>query len=171
MSRDRRLLVLVGAILIAMIIAIAAFSLGVYVGVHGWTADPPAVAGPGVQGARPLDGGRQPAATLEPTPTPSAPGEPLPRPQLTGQVRSISGETITLDTPNGPRLFQVGPDVRVFRRNQTGPGEEPASLEEVVPGEHLAVYGYFEGNGSHRLIAKRLVLLPPPSGSRNPSPA
>jgi hypothetical protein len=162
MSRDRKLLILVGATLIALIIAIAAFSLGVYVGVHGWTAGPPAVAGPGPKAQNPPAAGDQPAPAQDQAPRSNALGEPLPRPQLTGRVRSISDGTITLDTPQGPRLFQVDQDVRVFRRDQTGPGEEPASLEEVVPGEHLAVYGRFEGDGSRRLIAKRLVLLPPP---------
>jgi hypothetical protein len=162
MSRDRKLLIITGAALIALIIAIAAFSLGVYVGVHGWTAGPPAVAGPGQKLPRPpAQEGQPPGGALQPPPT-SAPGQPLPRPQLLGRVRSVSKDTITLDTAEGPRLFQVAEDVQVFRKNQSEPGEGPASLEEVEPGEHLAVYGYFEGNGGRRLIAKRLVLLPPP---------
>jgi hypothetical protein len=41
-------------------------------------------------------------------------------------------------------------------------GEEPASLEEVAPGQGLAVFGRIEGDGAKQLIAERLVLLPPP---------
>ena len=162
MSRDRKLLIVIGAALIALIIAIAAFSLGVYVGVHGWTAGPPAVAGPGQKLPRLPGQDKQPPGGAMQPPAASAPGQPLPRPQLLGRVRSVSGDTITLDTAEGPRLFQVAEDVKVFRRSQAESRDEPASLEEVEPGEHLAVYGYFEGNGSRRLIAKRLVVLPPP---------
>ena len=93
-------------------------------------------------------------------PSPGGQDQPGPRPQLVGQVRSISGETITLDTPQGPRLFQLGENVEVFRRDQGS--EEPALLEEIIPGDHLAVFGRFEGNGGKQLIAERLVLLPPP---------
>lgn len=162
MSRERKLLIITGAILIALIIAIAAFSLGVYVGVHGWTAGAPSVAGPGQKPALALGQGQQPPAAGPGQPSPDAPDQAQPRPQLTGRIRSVSGETITLDTSQGPRLFQVAEDVKVFRRIQGQAREEPASLEQVLPGKHLAVYGYYEGNGGRRLIARRLVLLPPP---------
>jgi hypothetical protein len=162
MSQDRRLLIITGTILIALIIAIAAFSLGVYIGVHGWTAGPPAVVGPGQKLPRPpAQEGQAPGGAVQPPPT-SAPGQPLPRPQLLGRVRSVSGDMITLDTAEGLRLFQVAEDVKVLRKNRGEPGEGPALLEEVEPGEHLAVYGYFEGNVRWRLIARRVVLLPPP---------
>jgi hypothetical protein len=80
---------------------------------------------------------------------------------LTGRVRSVSGANITLDTPQGPRLFELGDEVQVVRVQQNR--EVPASLQEVVPGQHLAVFGRIEGNGKRQLIAKRLVLLPPPA--------
>ncbi len=161
MTRDRQLLIVTGAILIALLVAIAAFSLGVYVGVHGWTPRPPSVAGPGANPPRPPDPDAQP-------PQPPAPDNqdqpgPLPQPQLVGQVRSVSPDTITLDTPQGPRLFELADDVQVSRRNPNSPGQEPATVDDVVPGEHLALYGRFEGNGARQLIAERLVLLPPPS--------
>jgi hypothetical protein len=162
MSRERKLLIITGAMLIALIIAIAAFSLGVYVGVHGWTAGAPAVAGPGQMPPQAPGQGQPPPADRPGQPSPSVRDQAQPRPQLTGRIRSVSEETITLDTPQGPRLIQVAEDVQVFRRNQGQPREEPASLKQVVPGKHLAVYGYFEGDGGRRLIARRLVLLPPP---------
>ncbi len=157
MSRERTLLIAAGATLIALIIAIAGFSLGVYVGVHGWTAGPPSVAGPG---------GRQPRQPAPPpdqdrgAKPPQDGGQPGPRPQLVGRVRSISGDSITLDTPQGPRLFRLSAEVQVFRAAEGR--EQPASLSDIVPGEHLAVFGYLEGDGTRQLIAERLVLLPPP---------
>lgn len=160
MTRDRKLLIITGAILIALLIAAAAFSLGVYVGVHGWTAGPPSVVGPGPNPPRPADPGVQ--RPQPPSPDDQAQPAPVPRPQLVGRVRSVSDNTITLDTPQGPRLFELAGDVQVSRRNPNQPGQEPASLEDIVSGEHLAVYGRFEGNGGRQLIAERLVLLPPP---------
>jgi hypothetical protein len=74
-------------------------------------------------------------------------------------VRSVTDQTVTLDTAQGPRLFQIGPNVRVFRALEDG--QEPASLEAVIPGQHLAVFGRIEGDGARQLIAARLVLLPP----------
>jgi hypothetical protein len=80
---------------------------------------------------------------------------------MTGRVRSVSRGTVTLETPQGPRLFELDAEVQVFRWDRRN--ELPASLEEVVPGEHLAVYGRIEGDGGRRLVAERLVLLPPPA--------
>lgn len=163
MTRERQLLILTGAMLIALVIAIAAFSLGVYVGTHGWTAGPPSVAGPGPQApAAPKQAAPPPADPDPQMPAAPDPGQPALRPQLTGQVRSVSGDTLTLDTLQGPRLFQLGANVQVFRRSEGQPGEEPASLDQVVVGAHLAVFGHFVGDGPRQLVADRLVLLPPP---------
>lgn len=167
MTRDRKALILIGAVLIGLLIAIAFFSLGVYVGVHGWTAGAPSVAGP-ARAANVQPGPIQPpqiVPTAKPTPTPAfiAQAGPLqgqPKPQMTGRVRSVSRDTVTLSTAEGSRLFELDPEVQVFRWD--GRSEQPASLEEVLPGEHLAVYGRFVGDGGRRLVAARLLLLPPP---------
>lgn len=154
MTRNRTLLIISGTALILLIVAIAAFSLGVYVGTHGWTAGPPSVAGPAQRPAAP-------AGQANPAPQaaaqPAAP--PGPQPQLVGRVRSRSGDTITLDTPQGPRLFQIGRDVQVARAVE-GQAEVPASLQQVQPGRRLAVFGQFAGDGARLLIAQRLLLLP-----------
>lgn len=167
MTRDRKLLILIGSALIALLIAIAFFSLGVYVGVHGWTAGAPSVAGPARGANLQPDAVQQPQLGPTPRPTltprPTAQLGPLqgrPQPQMTGRVHSVSGNAVTLNTAQGPRLFELGPEVQVFRWDQRS--EHPASLEEVVPGEHLAVYGRFAGDGGRRLVAERLLLLPPP---------
>jgi hypothetical protein len=94
------------------------------------------------------------AAPVQPGQQPGAP-----QPQLLGRVRSLSGDTVTLETPAGPRLFQLGPDLEVARVVE-GQAEVPASLEEVRPGRRLAVWGHFTDDGAGRLIARRLLLLP-----------
>ncbi|MEJ2211827.1 MAG: hypothetical protein P8129_22710 [Anaerolineae bacterium] len=174
MSAERIVLIVVGTALIVLVVAIAAFSLGVYVGVHGWTAEAPAVAGPGqrppavapaaAQGAQPAAGQAAPVAG-QPGQSDQSAGpqaQPGPQPQLVGRVRSRSGETITLETAQGPRLFQLGPDVQVSQAVE-GQAEAPATLEQVQPGRRLAVWGQFATDGGGRLIARRLVLLPLPA--------
>lgn len=197
MSRERILLIVAGTGLIILVVAIAAFSLGVYAGVHGWTAEAPAVARPvqqpaapaaavqpaaGAPGAGQRPGGQQPGALAagqgaEDGQQPAVPatgqgvedGQPLgaqapaaPRniqPQLVGRVRSRGDDTVTLDTPQGPRLCHLAPDVQVDRVVE-GEGEVAASLDQVQPGRRLAVFGQFGGDGAQRLIAHRLLLLP-----------
>ena len=48
MTTERKLLYAFGALIIAGMIAVAAFSLGVYIGEQGWTLQAPSVAGPGL---------------------------------------------------------------------------------------------------------------------------
>lgn len=168
MTLERKLLITTGSALIALIIAVGAFSLGVYFGANGWMAGPPTVAGPGGGLPRlpnpavpPLDGpDQQPANAQVQVPTQTNPGQTGPRPQLIGRVHTVSGETISLDTPQGSRQFQMGPNAQVFRA--TKGHEEPATADEIIPGEHLAVFGRVEGDGEKRLVALRIVLLPPP---------
>lgn len=163
MNRTRVLLIVIGTALILLVVAIAAFSLGVYVGVRGWTADPPAVAGPGQRLVPPVQvapQSEQRGQTLgQPLQVPRAAAPAGPQPQLIGRVRSLSKDTVTLGTPQGPRLFQLAPAVQVARVVE-GQGEVPASLEEVRLGSRLAVFGRFEGDGARRLVAQRLLLLP-----------
>jgi hypothetical protein len=157
MTRDRLLLVAVGSALIGLMIALASFSLGVYVGVRGWTAGPPQVAGPGQvppQAPAPADGaGVAPAVETQPL---DRPREPL----LVGPVRSVGADTITVNTAEGPRLCRLAPDVEVVRATGDG-GEVPASLDDVRRGVGIAVFGRLAGDGARQLIAHRLVLLPP----------
>jgi hypothetical protein len=147
MTRERKLLIALGTALVVVMVAIASFSLGVYVGVNGWTAGPPAVAGPGPQ----------PLAK-------APPDQPDPRPQLVGRVRSVSltagDDTLTLDTPQGPRLVHLVSGVEV-QRVVEGSGEMPATLDQVQPGVQLAIFGRLEGQGGQqRFVARRLLLLP-----------
>lgn len=172
MTLERKLLITTGSALIALIIAIGAFSLGVYLGANGWNAGAPSAAGPGGKPPRPPDQGALPPGGPDQQPMdaqaqaqtqaqpPASPGQPGPRPQLVGRVRSVSGEAITLDTPQGPRTVQMGPDTQVFRMAQGR--EEPATADEILPGEHLLVFGHIEGENEKRLVAMRLLLAPPP---------
>ena len=76
---------------------------------------------------------------------------------MIGRVRSVAGDSITLDTPQGPRLVTVNDQTEVKRAE----GEEDVSLEDIEPGTPIAVFGQFNGGGK-TLVAQVIVILPPP---------
>ena len=77
---------------------------------------------------------------------------------MIGRVRSVAGDSITLDTPQGPRLVTVNDQTEVKRAEGK---EEEASLEDIEPGTSIAVFGQFNGGGK-TLVAQVIVILPPP---------
>ncbi len=164
MSTTQKLLIAGGVFTVVVIVAIATFSLGVYVGEHGWTAGPPSVAGPGGPPQGPA-GGAPPARPPGGQPPGGGPGQPsfgppgdLPpgRPEVIGRVRSVAGDSITLNTPQGPRLITISDETEVKRAE----GGEKASLEDIEPGTPIAVFGQFNGGG-RTLLAQVIVILPP----------
>jgi hypothetical protein len=72
-----------------------------------------------------------------------------------GRVRSVAGDSITLNTPQGPRLVTVNDETEV----KEAEGEEEASLENIEPGMPIAVFGQFNGGGK-TLVAQVIVILP-----------
>jgi len=150
MTTEQKLLIACGAIIIAGLIAIAAFSLGVYVGEQGWTLPEPSLVGPG--------GPRRPQPG-QPGPGQPLPQQPGPRPDLVGRVRSVGDSSLTLDTPAGPRLVLVNAETTVQRQGDAG--LEPASLSDLRRGDHVAVFGHLNDDG-RTLRARAVVILPPP---------
>lgn len=149
MTTGHKLLVAAGAIVIVGLLLIAAFSLGVYVGEHGWTRAGLTLQGPTGGPGRPPPGG------------PGAPGgfPPLPgggrRPDLVGEIIETFEGTLMLATPDGPRTIELDQRTRV----ETAEGE-PVSLDDLKCGQHVAVFGRRNGDGQV-LVAELLVLLPP----------
>jgi hypothetical protein len=179
MSIGQKLLIAGGVFIVVVIVAIATFSLGVYVGEHGWTAGPPSIAEPGgppqgpAGGPSPGQPGQPPGGGSGQPPPGSQPGQPpgggsgqpsfsppgdLPpgRPDVIGRVRSMTGDNITLDTPQGPRLVTVNGETEVKRTE----GEEEVGLEDIEPGTPVAVFGQFNGGGKI-LVAQAIVILLP----------
>jgi hypothetical protein len=68
----------------------------------------------------------------------------------------VAGDSITLQTPQGPRLVMVNDETEVKRAE----GEEEASLEDIEPDTRIAVFGQFNGAGK-TLMAQVIVILPP----------
>jgi hypothetical protein len=175
MSIGQKLLIAGGVFIVIVIVAIATFSLGVYVGEHGWTVGPPSMAGPGGPPKSPVGGpfpgqpgqsGQPPPGGQPGQPPGGSPGQPsfgppgdLPpgRPDVIGQVRSVAGDSITLGTPQSPRLVTVNDETEVKRAE--GAGE--ASLEDIEPDMPIAVFGQFNGGGK-TLVAQVIAILPAP---------
>jgi hypothetical protein len=176
MSTIQKLLIAGGVFIVVVTVAIATFSLGVYVGERGWTAGPPSIAGPGGPPKGPAGGpppgqpgqpGQPPPGGQPEQPSGGGPGQPsfgplgdLPpgRLDVIGRVRSMAGDSITLDTPQGPRLVTVNKETEVKRAEGE---EEEASLEDIEPGTPIAVFGQFNGGGK-TLVAQVVVILPSP---------
>ncbi|HHS97241.1 MAG TPA: hypothetical protein ENK08_04995 [Chloroflexi bacterium] len=142
MSKGHKLMLGVGAALIVGMLLVAAFSLGVYVGEHGWTWQGVSLAGPQ---PRPRPG-------AAPPPPPNLPG--LGQPDLVGRVRGIEEGRLSLATPDGPRVVETTGQTRV----RTVEGGE-RSLDALQPGDLVAVFGH-RSDGGQTLVADVVVLLP-----------
>ena len=138
MSRSRSVMIGLGAVVIVGMLLVVAFSLGVYIGEHGWTWQGISLAGPGARPGPPPGGG--------------PPG--MDRPDVLGMVRRIEGSVVSLATRDGPRSVEVTPSTEV--RDAQG---RPVEIEAVQPGTLVAVFGHPDP-GRRRLIADVILILP-----------
>jgi hypothetical protein len=191
MSTSYKLLVIGAVIMLAAMIGISSFSLGLYLGLHGdWPAGPLPVMGPGgfqrpgapgggpggfQQPGAPGVGPQQPGAPGVGPQQPGAPGggpqqpgspgggtlfTPPGPPDLVGRVRSASGDTLTIETPQGGRMVLVNEETEV----RYAEGGVEASQEEIQRGSQLAVFGEFDADG-RTLTAYLLLILPDKPGA------
>jgi hypothetical protein len=145
MTRSNKALLVGGAVMLALMIAAASFSLGIYLGNGGWGSGPPAIAGPGPD--------RAPAGGRDLIRPPD--GFPGDEPDLIGRIRAVSKSSLTLDTPRGPRTVQVEETTKFSL-----PNGEAISMDDLRRGTTVVVFGV-PGVGRNSLVA-RLVLIPPP---------
>jgi hypothetical protein len=152
-----------GAVLLLMLLA-SSFSLGVYVGEHGWTRDGLSYSNPGganrggavnppAQGGFP-QGGPVPAGTQ---PAPQAPaGLPQGRPNLTGRVLRLQPQSIQIAAPDGPRIVLLTDETRILEQDGSA-----ITLKDLQKGDVIAVYGMFTGGDGGELRADFIIRLPP----------
>jgi hypothetical protein len=155
-----------GAVLLLMLLA-ASFSLGVYVGEHGWTRDglsysvPGGKAGPNNPPAQggPLPGGALPGGPAQ-AQTPQQPlapaGLPPGRPNLTGRIIRISPQKIEVAAPDGMRVVILTDQTRFL--DQDGAS---IALKDLQKGDVIAVYGLPAAGDGGGLRAEFIVRLPP----------
>ena len=150
MSKSQKLLISFGAFIIVAVMTIGAFSMGMYVGERGWSAEPSSITGAGK--APPPQGQK-----VEPGKQPVTPREPLlkEKPDLIGVVQSVAGTSVTIKTGEGPRLALVNDETRVRWYDNKG-----ASLDDLRRNMPIAVFGQLGDNG-RTLVASMIVILPP----------
>jgi hypothetical protein len=154
MTTGHKLLIVTGAMVVASLLLIAAFALGVYVGEHGWTREGLTLQGPGGGPGRPPQDGPPQGGDGAPGGQPPLPGGGRP-PDLVGRIRDAFGTTLLLATPDGPRTVELDELSQV----ETADGEI-RPLDALEPGQHVAIFGRRNGDGQV-LIAGLIVLLPP----------
>lgn len=157
MTTERKLLYVFGAVIIAAMIAIASFSLGIYIGEQGWTLRAPSMAGPAAPQPR---GQGQPQQPKSPDgPAQPAPGGNPPRPDLIGLARRVTGDSLELETQQGLRSVLMDNKTRLVRL--VDGKEKPAQQSDLRQGVRVAIFGEFGGDG-RTLTARLVVILPPP---------
>ncbi len=158
-----------GAIVLQVMLLIAVFALGVYIGHYGLTRDglfygAPGPGGPGGAANQPPRqglGGPQPGAANQGGPPPLPPGLDEP-PQLIGRLVASGPDALELATPQGPRSVLI--DENTAYEDTEG---NTFSLAGLSPGDVIAIYGTFSPDGRN-LVATRVVILPPPPDNQIP---
>jgi len=159
----RRLMIVVGAAIMAGIMLVAAFSLGVWVG-SGRADNPALFGGPGPQAARPAQGptaqqgpGQGPAAGQA---RPTGPGQTpalgtiARAPDLVGRIQAFSGNNLTIEAPGGPRIVRLAPDTEVIL-----PDGSKGQVENLTRGSMVAVVGV-TGDDGRSFRAEAIAILP-----------
>ena len=153
MSTGNKILIGCGAAIVVLIMVVGAFSLGVYVGHGGLAQGPPTIASTN-RLAEPKKQSGAPGGTGGPQPV-SPQALPQGRPDLIGTVDSLVAGSLTVRTPDGSRLVQIGEDVEI--QLPDGRQIETDKLRRGVP---VAIYGE-RTNGGHTMQADLIVVLPP----------
>ncbi len=156
MSPMRKVLIGAGAAMLILVMVLAAFSVGVYVGNRGLLVGTLRDFGARLaQEQAPAQPAIRPEQQLPEAPVGPAQGLPLGPPALVGRVGAVTNEGLIIQTPQGPRLVEVDTDTEV--RDVEG---QELSLMNVRQGMQVAVFGEFSPNG-RRLNAETILVLPP----------
>ncbi len=150
MTSERKILYVLGAIIIVSMIAVGSFSLGVYVGKQGWILNEPSVFGPRQGPNQGPDGVQEPPQNRD--------DNLPPKPDLIGRVINISPSSLEVDTADGIRLILISDETVVSRQGEGN--VETAHLSDIKIGVHIAVIGEFSDDG-RTLTGEIIILLKP----------
>jgi hypothetical protein len=137
---ENRWQIILGAVVLLVVLLTGAFSLGIYVGRHGW----------GEEGLR-----YQPAGPEGGPGAPPGQDFAVDRPDLVGRIRALSQRGIQLATQDGPRIVEVSENTRVEDE-----GGASLRLIDLRLGDLIAVFGDFTPGDGQRLVASQIVRLP-----------
>lgn len=144
MTTERKILYALGSLIIAGVITIGAFSLGVYVGKSGWDLKQPSLISPRSNQANDQNQVQEETENLPP------------KPDLVGKVVNINSGSIELLTQNGVRSVVISQETIYL--SQGGGSTKPASWDEIEAGTNLAIIGELDQN-DRTLRAEIVVIL------------
>ena len=151
---ESRWQIVVGAVVLLLMLLVGAFSLGVYVGEHGWTRGGLSYQ-PDSGGVLPGAPGQVPGQGQIPGPG-QLPGQGAETPALIGRILRISPEALELATQEGMRRVELH-DGTVFREQD---GLE-LSLTDLSQGDIVGIFGEMIAGDGGRLLAQVVLRLPP----------
>ncbi len=140
-----RWLILPGALIIAGVLCIGVFSLGVYVGRHGLSQE-------GLQYQAPRQNDAQPQGVA---PAPGLSGLPQRNPEAAGIIRRITRDQIDIGTRDGPRTILLSAQVE-FRLEDGRLG----TRNDLQVGDLVAVFGQWTTGAARELQAEVVIRLP-----------
>lgn len=147
---ERRWMVIVGAAIMAALMLIGAFSIGIWVG-SGRSENPALF---GVVGGRAGDAGQRPLGQGDAAGGGQAVLSSLSRaPDLVGTIQSFSGSTIAIGGQNGPQVLTLNHDTLVYL-----PDGNDGSVEDLARGRTVAVVGAPGDDGRSFMIQEAAVL-------------
>jgi len=146
MISEQRWLKISGLVILILMLIAAAFSLGVYIGEHGWTKE-----GLQYRPAQPQQGAHPPGQQ-------PPPGLPPGRPQIIGRVQRITPDNIRLATQNGIRSILIQKQTRTLDENGL-----TVNRSEIQRGDIVGIFGKFIKEDGGQFQAEVIILLPPPN--------
>ena len=145
MSNQQKVLYAFGLIIIAGIITIGSFSLGVYIGKNGWALNQPSITNPAQV---PMQGAGNPSLGMnQNSPT---------KPDLIGITISVNNNNIELNTKQGVYSVHIT-NQTVFLKQDAG-RIKPIDPSLIMSGTPLAITGEFDPN-NRSFSAEIIVFL------------
>lgn len=142
MVKNRKL-IFAGGVVLVLVLIVGAFSLGVYIGRYGVSA----------QGLHYQAAGGAPQIDRSRLTRPA--GIPTGEPDIVGLVRGGTRDGIQLATQQGPKWIEVDADTSIMEIS----GRE-LGLKDLRPRDLVAVFGEFSVDDGSTLLATHIVRLP-----------
>jgi hypothetical protein len=138
-----RKLVIAGGVILILVLLVGAFSLGVYIGRYGISAD-----GLHYQASRNI-----PQVDRSQLTRPE--GIPAGEPDIVGMIRVGSRDGIQIATQQGPKWIKVDVNTSILEIS----GSE-LNLSDLHPRDLVAIFGEFSIDDGSNLLATHIVRLP-----------
>jgi hypothetical protein len=147
---ENRWQIVSGAVILLLMLLVGAFSLGVYVGEHGWTGSGLTYQpGPGVLPLAPQDQSQPPGQG-------QFQGQGADGPRLIGRILEITPQALDLATPDGRRRVELHEGTRYREENGA-----QLQFSDLAQGDVVAIFGEVIAGDGGKLLAQLVLRLPP----------